>query len=109
MPQRLQMVARCLVVLTGNFLNMVASSSFMTRSFGDFDTREESNAGASLSASSTMQKMAEYHMVTNLQARKVLGFMSKIDLISLYLYKYLLVSVLNFVKSLLSSLNAPVV
>jgi hypothetical protein len=31
----------------------------MTRSFGDFDTREESNAGASLSASSTMQKMAE--------------------------------------------------
>src|SRR5258707_15770563 len=36
-PQRLQIVARCLVVLTGNFLNIVASSSFMDCSSSGFD------------------------------------------------------------------------
>ena len=38
-PQRLQIVARCLVVLTGNFLNMVAKSSFIDRSSSRLDVR----------------------------------------------------------------------
>ena len=38
-PQRLQIVARCLVVLTGNFLNMVANSSFIDRSSSRLDAR----------------------------------------------------------------------
>jgi len=40
MPQRLQIVARCLVVLTGNFLNIVANSSFIDRSSNKLDVRQ---------------------------------------------------------------------
>jgi hypothetical protein len=39
-PQRLQIVARCLVVLTGNFLNIVANSSFIDRSSSKLDVRQ---------------------------------------------------------------------
>jgi len=39
-PQRLQIVARCLVVLTGNFLNIVANSSFIDRSSNKLDVRQ---------------------------------------------------------------------
>ena len=40
MPQRLQIVARCLVVLTGNFLKIVANSSFIDRSSNKLDVRQ---------------------------------------------------------------------
>jgi hypothetical protein len=46
-PQRLQSVARCLVVLTGNFLNIVASSSFIDCSLVDLMSGKESNGNAS--------------------------------------------------------------
>ena len=39
-PQRLQIVARCLVVLTGNFMNIVANSSFIDRSSNKLDVRQ---------------------------------------------------------------------
>jgi hypothetical protein len=47
-PQRLQIVARCLVVLTGNFLNIVANSSFIIAPPINLMSGKESNRNASL-------------------------------------------------------------
>jgi len=56
MPQRLQIVARCLVVLTGNFLNIVANSSFIDRSSKNLMSGKESNGNASLLVSLDHEK-----------------------------------------------------
>jgi hypothetical protein len=44
-PQRLQIVARCWVFLTGTFLNMVASNSFIFCSL-EWMRQGQSNRGA---------------------------------------------------------------
>jgi len=72
----------------------------MTRSSGDFDIREKSNADASSCALlSPIRNRLNILQLQHYRVHQSLGFMSRIGLIYAHLDKYILVSVFNFLKS----------